>query len=87
MFQRYTLEVIRSLLFIYYGSDAQFVIQTYSIPGKTTITDFCDATCTMRYIDQIDQEPTFISQNPNQTEFVFIFHLNFYLQKFCTIDI
>ncbi|VBB31420.1 unnamed protein product [Acanthocheilonema viteae] len=60
--KRYTLQVIRSLLFNYYGSDAQFVIQTYSVPGKTTISDFCNAICTMRYIDQIDQDQeTFIA--------------------------
>ncbi|KAM3727434.1 DNA-directed RNA polymerase subunit beta [Dirofilaria immitis] len=72
--KRYTLQVIRSLLFNYYGSDAQFVIQSYSVPGKTTISDLCDAACTMRHIDQIDQQATFTSENPNQTHAVWQYY-------------
>ncbi|VIO89915.1 Uncharacterized protein BM_BM18082 [Brugia malayi] len=78
--KKYTLQVIRSLLFTYYGSDAQFVIQTYSIPGQTTFSEFCNAPCTMRYIDQIDQinqidrEQTFIGENPNQTDAVWQYY-------------
>ncbi|KAK6113500.1 hypothetical protein QQG55_51870 [Brugia pahangi] len=78
--KKYTLQVIRSLLFTYYGSDAQFVIQTYSIPGQTTFSEFCNAPCTMRYIDQIDQinqidrEQTSIGENPNQTDAVWQYY-------------
>uniref|UniRef100_A0A915PVQ6 Uncharacterized protein n=1 Tax=Setaria digitata TaxID=48799 RepID=A0A915PVQ6_9BILA len=72
--KRFTLEVIRSLLITYYDSDAQFVIQSYSVTGNTTISDLCDAECTMKHINEIDQEPTFTSENPNQTDAVWQYY-------------